>query len=123
MGDSKLRERLLRLAAELQSIASELAEEPLAVAGTKATTRTHCPICGESLDDGTRIVRGVHARCHKRLSRENRLGDAELSGILLPKEKTGRKTKINLDEVLMNAKSIEALAVQKTAEHRKKSKP
>jgi hypothetical protein len=120
MTDSSLRERLLKLAAELQNIASELAEEPLKVVEQE---RTNCPICGESLDDGFRVIRGVHERCYKRLSREKRLGDAELSGVVLPKEKTGRKTKIDLDEVLPNAKAMLDSAVKRTTEHRKRNKP
>jgi hypothetical protein len=116
----KLRQHLKSIILDLQSVLAEL--EPTAVDRPEEPARTTCPVCAETLGDGTRIVRGVHERCYQRLRRECRLADAELSGILLPKEKTGRKTKINLDEVLLNAKSIEALAVQKTTEHRKKSK-
>lgn len=64
-----------------------------------AQTRTVCPVCnGEMKPDAT--IRGVHPKCYQRLQREDRLDEAELLGVLLPKDSPGRKKLINLDNVL-----------------------
>lgn len=119
MDQLKLRQKLKTIILELQSVLADL--EPNSLELPQEPPRTTCPVCNQSLEDGTRVVRGVHERCYQRLRRERRLADAEENGVLLPKEKTGRKTKIDLDEVL-NAKSILDTAIKKTTEHRKKPK-
>jgi hypothetical protein len=96
MDKNELREQLLRLAAELQNIASKLLRQPTEA---KPEERTQCPICNELLNDGTKVVRGVHSRCQKRLERQGVLGEAELSGLLLPKGKSGRKAKDDLTKL------------------------
>jgi hypothetical protein len=100
MSDIDLRERLLKLAAELQNIAQELSEDPIIPVEIDRVT---CPVCGEVLDDGGRIVRGVHERCYKTIARKKKVGEAEIKGILFPKEKTGRKAKFDLEKILNDA--------------------
>lgn len=90
MEENELREELLRVAAELQNIAAKLTKTKVETENS-GDTRTHCPVCGITLNDGTKIVRGVHARCQKRLKSRGVAGEAELKGLLLPKAKSGRK--------------------------------
>lgn len=123
MDEHELREQLLRVAAELQNIAEKLTKPS---ASAKPAERTHCPVCNELLDNGTRIVRGVHSKCQKRLERQGAIGEAELAGILLPKGKSGRKSIIDVNRVLESAKTAKDLigpAAEKIKQHRQKTKP
>ena len=100
MDENELRKQLLKLAAELQNIASKLLKKPTEA---KPTERIRCPICNELLNDGTKVVRGIHSRCQKRLERQGVLGEAELTGLLLPKGKSGRKAKDDFTKLFSEA--------------------
>ena len=122
MDENELREQLLRVAAELQNIAEKLIKAPTSI---KPAERTHCPVCNELLNDGTKVVRGVHSRCQKRLERQGAIGEAELAGVLLPKSKSGRKSTIDVDMVLESAKTAKYLigpAVEGIKKNRQKPK-
>lgn len=71
----------------------------------KREPRSICPVCDEPFVEGETIQRGVHARCYKRASRENRVAELEKAGVLLPRN-SGRKRSIDLETVIQKANSI-----------------
>ncbi len=78
--------------------------------------RTVCPVCSGKLDDGTGLERGVHSRCYKRLQREKRITEAEMTGILFPKQAAGRRPTIDLDAVLSKSSLEMAKEANKIAD-------
>jgi hypothetical protein len=100
METQKLKNQLLAIANTIQAILSELSDNPVKVVGDKEH-RNNCPVCKEPFSELDPMgSRGVHGRCYKRIQRENRLEEAELSGVLLPKVQSGRRKLINLDDVI-----------------------
>ncbi len=124
MDNQELKQKLKSILLELQNLVTSLdADNREAI---QEEQRTHCPVCGESLSDGARIVRGVHERCYQLLRRNHRLIDAEQSGVVFAKSKSGRKSTIDVDMVLESAKTAKYLigpATEKIKEHRQKPKP
>jgi hypothetical protein len=100
METQKLKNQLLSIANTIQAILSELAEKPTETVRSEEH-RSICPVCKEAFSDSDPMgSRGVHGRCYKRIQREKRLEEAELSGVLLPKVQSGRRKLIDLNEVI-----------------------
>ena len=128
MENQEIRIRVVKAIASLQdlliAIDSDKLKEAKPVSGVDLN-RTVCPICKGNLDDGTGLERGVHSRCYKRLQREKRITEAEMTGVLFPKQAVGRRTKIDLDEVLKTSSlemAREAKSIADKAFGRKKPK-
>lgn len=119
MDTQSLRQKLKTIILDLQKLLQQI--EPEQQKQEFAPERINCPVCGEFLDDGLRIVRGVHERCYQRLRREKRLADAEEKGVLLPKGSGGRPKDIDLDQIL-NSNNLMDTALKKTSEHAKTKK-
>ena len=100
METQKLKNQLLSIANTIQAILSELPETAIETVRSQSR-RDNCPVCKQAFTEKDPMMsRGVHSRCYKRVQRENRLEEAELSGLLLPKVQSGRRKLINLDEVI-----------------------
>lgn len=100
METQKLKNQLLSIANTIQAILNDLSESPPETLRFQGS-RDHCPVCKEAFsEDDPMTSRGVHSRCYKRIQRANRLEEAELSGVLLPKAQVGRRKLIDLNEVI-----------------------
>jgi hypothetical protein len=100
METQKLKNQLLSIANTIQAILSELPDKSNeTVRGEEH--RNSCPVCKKAFSDTDPMMsRGVHSRCYKRIQRENKLEEAELSGVLLPKTQSGRRKLIDLDKII-----------------------
>ena len=123
MDNEQVRQKLKSILLELQNLLASLDSNKQEL--IQEEQRTHCPVCSESLSDGSRVIRGVHERCYQLLRRNHRLIDAEENGIVLPKGKSGRKSTIDVDMVLESAKTAKYLigpAVEGMKKNRQKPK-
>lgn len=100
METQKLKNQLLSIANVIQAILNDLSESTNEAARLQGH-RDHCPVCDKAFSEKDPMTsRGVHGRCYKRIQREKRLEEAELSGVLLPKAQVGRRKLIDLNEVI-----------------------
>lgn len=100
METQKLRKQLLTIANVLQAILNDLPDNELKPA-RNIVDRDNCPVCRLPFTDDDPIAqRGVHGRCYKRIQREGKLEEAELSGIILPKTHSGRPKSIDLNKII-----------------------
>ena len=106
METQKLKNQLLSIANTIQAILSELPETAIEAVRIQEH-RDNCPVCKQVFsDEDPMMSRGVHSRCYKRIQRENRLEEAELSGVLLPKIQSGRRKLIDLNEVINSPQEL-----------------
>jgi protein-arginine kinase activator protein McsA len=102
-----IRKQLLSISAIVKTMLAELDDSKQSAPKQAKQKRSVCPVCdldftGDDPDNG----RGVHSRCYKRLQRESKLQESEEAGVLLPKQKVGRKRLIDVDAIIDKTKNL-----------------
>jgi hypothetical protein len=107
MDQQLIRKQLLSISAIVNSLLADMDNSSRVNVQPKLQKRVSCSVCDLLFtDDDPDNGRGVHSRCYKRIQRENKIQESEEAGILLPKQKAGRKKLIDVDAVIDKSKNL-----------------